>query len=174
MCEVGLEGDPPRVLDCAALRAALETGKATLENLIISVQSYSWSDLWYEDPMPKTGIRGTLNSLRDFENLVELEIPIVLLMGMDPGGKQPLNRRLPPNVRSLCLRDDISPFKAYRWSSEAVLEVLHTFVRDRLRHYPELKALGLILNDNHEDGGKFWLAIFQDMCQSAGIRPKIS
>lgn len=64
MCEVGLEGDPPRVLDCAALRTALETGKATLENIIISVQSYSWSDLWYEGPMPKTGIRGTLNSLR--------------------------------------------------------------------------------------------------------------
>ena len=41
MCEVGLEGDPPRVLDCAALRAALETGKATLESLIISVQFYS-------------------------------------------------------------------------------------------------------------------------------------
>ena len=151
MCEVGLEADPPRVLDCGALRAALETGKATLESLIISVQFYSWGDLWYEDPMPNFGIRGTLNSLRDFENLVELEIPIVLLMGMDPGGKLPLNERLPPNVRSLCLRDDMSSFEAYRWSSEAVLEVLHTFVRDRLRRYPELKVLGLILNDSHED-----------------------
>ena len=70
----------------------------------------------------------------------------MLLMGMDPGGKLSLNGRLPPNVRSLCLRDDMSPFEAYRWSSEAVLEVLHTFVRDRLRRYPEL-----ILNDSHED-----------------------
>ena len=165
--------DPSQYLDCAALKAALRHIRTTLECLHIAVQFYSWVDTWGMEPPPTFGIKGTLQSLGDFERIVDLEVPHVLLWGMDQRTTMSPAGILPPNVRSLCLRDDMAQFEVYRSSSEAVLECLQVFVRECSRQHPDMKTLQLILSDSRKDWGEPSLAKFYYMCQSAGISPQI-
>ena len=174
MCEIFPDDvDPSQYLDCAALKAALRHVKTTLECLHIAVQFYSWVDTWGMEPAPTFGIKGILQSLGDFERIVDLEVPHVLLWGMDPRMTVSPAGNLPPNVRSLCLRDDMAQFEVYRWSSEAVLECLQEFVRECSRQHPDMKTLQLILSDSRKDWGEPSLAKFYYMCQGAGISPQV-
>ena len=165
ICEGSSEHGPTSL--CAeGLGKALAHVKATLEQLRISVHFLQWYHYQSADFPSRYGIKGRL-SLHDYESLVMLEVPIVMLLGFRPTPQTHLTGRLPPRIRQLYLRGDMIR-SANKWKSEVVLGLL----RDHLTQYraqtADLETLGLKL-----DWDDKLLDDFRNICEEAHLTLKL-
>ena len=102
ICDVGFHG--PISLCAEDLGRALAHVKPTLEHLTISVWSYRSGG----DPLGiLSSVKGSL-SLHDYESLVMLEVPTVVLLGKARAPEICLASRLPPRMRRLYLNGDVA------------------------------------------------------------------
>jgi len=78
--------------------------------------------------------------LRKFEKLETLEISIAILFGWSVNTTTTLSQILPPSLRSLVLRQDLSTFWQYQWHFDAIHNKLQQSLPS-LRETPNLNAL---------------------------------
>lgn len=172
-----LEGRHPRssnYLSSAGLDGALAHVKATLKILRVSVHFYyAAGDPYYEDPDRGLGIHGILHSLKDFQTLVEVEVPFTLILGSNAEPNALDSTELPPSLESLIFRDDMALCQDYPWRSAQFLKFLPKYFSSWLTRNPNLAVLGLNLNESQDDWDEGALTAFLTLCQSMHTTPKV-
>jgi len=144
--------------------------RTTLETLRISDHFYHWCGTEYENPHPTFGIKGVLHSLKDFEELVEVEVPFSLLLCSDQRCDASMAGNLPPNIQSLILRDDVALYRVYPWRSGDVLKQLPEYLRFWSIHNPNFARL---LNESRRNWDESALSAFRNLCRRMCIMPNI-
>jgi len=173
-CQVGYSGDRSiQILDCNGLDYALAHVKESLETLRVSVHFYGCSTSHYFDPRLLFATKGVLNSLKDFERLVEIEIPFPLLLRSDFKCDDPMVKSLPLSIQSVILRDDMGSYTYLAWRSGCVLGCLPEYLRLWAIQNLSLQSIGLNLEESPEDWDEGALEDFRILCLRIGTIPII-
>ncbi|KAI9879070.1 MAG: hypothetical protein M1830_009711, partial [Pleopsidium flavum] len=146
-CEVEPAIHKSQYLTCDKLSRALEHIRATIEHLVISVCFFS-GVIW--EVVPPCGIKGDIGSLRRFEALHSLEVPLVVLLGWSSSSTIRLADILPKNMRQLCIRDDLTYFWNWEWTERACLDRMLAYLVDWRTHAPNLDRIALRLESDEE------------------------
>ncbi|KAF2726935.1 hypothetical protein EJ04DRAFT_582378 [Polyplosphaeria fusca] len=105
------QDDQGYLTEALALRSCLEMVRTTLKTLAVSVEYCNTSKPYYQQPNILQTIRGdwSVLDLASFKKLENLELPFPFVTGdlrfFVAGAFEPC---LPPNLRHLCLRQDMS------------------------------------------------------------------
>lgn len=67
------------------------------------------------DPICFFGIKGSLGSLQGLASLRTLSVPTPMLLGWYPNQAPTLDSMLPEGLQGLCLQDDMSGWRLYKW-----------------------------------------------------------
>ena len=144
ICDVGLHR--PISLCAEGLGRALAHVKPTLEHLTISVWSYRSGG----DPLGiLSSVQGSL-SPHEYESLVMLEIPTVVLLGKARAPEKCLASRLPPRMRRLYLNGDVA-FSENGWTSRLNWRPLFEHLSQYREQSPDLESLKLDCKLDRED-----------------------
>ncbi|KAK4442625.1 hypothetical protein QBC34DRAFT_480019 [Podospora aff. communis PSN243] len=143
--------------------------KTTLRSLRISID---WrSDHFYM--WPTLIIQGSLDGLRDFEQLTHLEVPMVFLVGIAHGSRpgDRLETGLPVGLESLIINDDGSRYNNYDWPDLCILPMVTSWLA-RWRTWTPLlrKSTWQIFND---DWASAEVRQLRDAHLSAGLAVEI-
>jgi hypothetical protein len=153
------------VIDLDKLRTALKKRRNSLQYLTLEVIDNAGEIPEFIWPMELTG---TSFKLTDFTKLVKLVIPWVLLTGWCRQDSLPLIEKLPMNLVSLTLTDDLCYQDNWRWTYEAIRGLLWEFVAQHLNAptscLQELSLAGAVFG-NHQGWGSV-----RGVCSKAGIR----
>ena len=134
-------------LDCVKLSDALYEVRNTIEYIHVSTSWYSrcgdeleWASNW--------GIVGNLKSLRQYDCLKILIVPLVVLFGWSPSlSSVRLADRLPKHIRELRLTDDMIFFDGWEWTQKDYLERFRLYLQDWRDHTPDLKRVSFHISD---------------------------
>ncbi|SPJ76250.1 uncharacterized protein FTOL_05981 [Fusarium torulosum] len=158
-------------IDLDKLRTALSKRRRSLQYLTLEVVDDTTTVVDFIWPMKLTG---TPLWLTDFTNLVRLIIPWVLLMGWCPQDSRPLIDKLPTNLVSLTLTDDLCYQKYWRWTKEEVQDLVRDFVVEHLNapttYLRKISLAGAIFDDQWTPKERKFA---QTVCRKAGIKFKI-
>ncbi len=168
-CDVEPPNDKSCHFDGAKLSCALEHVKATIEDLAISVHFYSIVAIEVENGSEYWGIRGNLDSLRHFQILQSLEVPLIVLLGWSSSSKVRLADVLPQQIRQLCIKDDMADFCNYEWTVRAGLDRIHDYLEDWRSHAPNLECVTLTLRASGVRWGEKPQRELRTMCERAGV-----
>jgi hypothetical protein len=170
-------------MDCARLVQALKKYEKTMKHLRICMQPYSreTSVVWdfgareYQD-----GVIG--DGLKNFSVLETLEISVPVLLGWMVAPAAPLAHVLPPNLRTLTIRDDCWDHKSegygetWEWNDVAYTKLFYDFLKhDRWREVcPKLQRINLRLDQTTDDDWEHERREkFKKMCRVKGLECKI-
>ncbi|KAI8946084.1 hypothetical protein F4801DRAFT_583785 [Xylaria longipes] len=123
-CDVSNE---PSLQDCDELGRGLCYLRPTLEHLDLRVQLFSQYAEEVDDFSEANPVRGHLPSLRAFNQLRTLRVPIVTLLGWNPSEAPEIEMLLPLSLQHLNLTEDLRTQCMYQWTEESVLAKLETF-----------------------------------------------
>ncbi|KAL9095945.1 MAG: hypothetical protein Q9165_001943 [Trypethelium subeluteriae] len=160
----------------------------TLENLELSL---SWADgenpggnRWNERKHRIFyGIEGRLGPLTAFVSLTRLRLPLVMLLGFfssdDLTVTEALPRTLPPNLRYLCLSNDLSEWVTFEWKEVLFHSCLRSWIPHLRLYAPLLERFDLVVwtgRNNCEDA--FWTEndpnLFGQLCKDADIEGTVT
>lgn len=116
-------------VDLDELRTALSKRKESLQYLTLEVVDDTGEIPEVIWPMELTG---TSLRLTDFDNLVSLTVPWVFLMGWRPQDSKPLINKLPMNLASLTLTDNMCYQEHWGWTEEDIKDHVSDFVSQHL------------------------------------------
>ncbi|VUC31633.1 unnamed protein product [Clonostachys rosea] len=133
------------------IMGALSHVKSTLQTLHIRVELLHYFQGHEE---PNLTISGSLGALADFDEITDLEVPLVALAGLGPE-IQPLAMCLPRNVQSLSLTSGMI-YQQAGWlpdlederPDESVVEAIEEFVVTYTTRPPRLRSIKVIDNAN--------------------------
>jgi hypothetical protein len=158
-------------IDLDKLRIALSRRRRSLQYLALEIVDDTATVVEFIWPMKLTG---TYLRLTDFTNLVRLIIPWVLLMGWCPQDSRPLIEKLPTNLVSLTLTDDLCYQKYWRWTKEEIQGLVRDFAVEHLNApttcLRKLSLAGAIFDDQWTPKER---KSAQMVCRKAGIKFKI-
>lgn len=127
----------------SSILEGLESVSETLEKLSMGVEYYPFSEGQYDfenedDERGRTAFDGFLTK---FSCLRSAEVPITLLIGLDPEESQEIGDRVPDTLEELCLQWDSSEINGF-WEYETQLHDCVRYLLDDLRsHSPCLKRI---------------------------------
>ena len=154
---------------CSNILEGLESISNTLEKLSLGVEYYPFSQGNYdfgtdEDEQARMEFDGFL---KKFPRLRSAEVPITLLVGLDPDESEEIGDRLPDTLEELCLQWDNSEINGF-WEFEPQL---HDCVR-YLLDSPHLKRVTIrqrMLPPGDRESFAKERAELKEMCTEAGI-----
>lgn len=128
-CDVDASGTLPRQFNGPKITQALDQVKRTLRSLTISVGVHTDQaiDIGTLDPT-EFGVAGTLGPLTEFNQLEELTVPLVVLLGWTPDPSVRLSDILPPNLRVLCCTDDLGQWDMFAWRGDTALSSFREYL----------------------------------------------
>ena len=85
-----------------------------------------------------------MGSLQAFEKLDVLEAPIVVLLGWSADTNSTLSHKLPPNLSTLVLTNDVELSSDYKWNDDALFSKADEFLQNRSKT-PSKTALSLTI-----------------------------
>lgn len=159
---------------CSNILEGLESISDTLEKLSLGVEYYPFSKGYYnfgtdEDEQARLEFDGFL---KQFPRLRSAEVPITLLVGLDPDESDEIGDRLPDTLEELCLQWDSSEIGGF-WELESQLHDCVRYLLDDLRsHSPHLKRVTIrqrMLHPHDRETFAKERAELKEMCTEAGI-----
>ncbi|KAF2234025.1 hypothetical protein EV356DRAFT_502977 [Viridothelium virens] len=175
-------------LSMERLLYALLHVSSTLEDLELSL---SWADgenpggnRWNErQNRIFYGIEGRLGPLTAFASLTRLRLPLVMLLGFFPSNNPTLTdalpRTLPPNLRYLCLSNDLSEWVTFEWKAVLLDSCLCSWIPHLRLYVPLLERFDLVVwtgRNNCEDA--FWTEndpnLVGRLCKDADIEGTVT
>ena len=149
--------------DCGKLGAALQHVQDTLQSLLISIDPLSP----VTDREELLNITGTLPSLRDYEALSDIMVPLDMLMSWNPELNRDVPNLLPPHLEKLCLTDDSL------WSNDTAPDCrwneFVTLYAEQPGHFPFDLQVNLRIWSSYS-WSKEEKSQFEALCTGAGIR----
>lgn len=138
-----------------------------LESLVITTKFGTFDediDLSLEDTaLSYWGIKGSLESLKEFEVLKTLEVSLPVLLGWRVRHLSSLADCLPDSLVELTFRADMSYWKLYEWDVEAVRDLVEEFAGGGNRG--NIKFLKYMLLEEHA-GIDLYEGLLKDMHQT--------
>lgn len=159
---------------CSNILEGLESISDTLEKLSLGVEYYPFSSGYYgfgtdDDEQARIEFDGFL---KHFPQLRSAEVPITLLVGLDPGESDDIGNRLPDTLEKLCLQWDNSEINGF-WEFESQLHDCVRYLLDDLRtHSPRLKQVTIrqpMLHPIDREAFAKERSELKEMCAGAGI-----
>ncbi|MCJ1252481.1 hypothetical protein MMC24_000287 [Lignoscripta atroalba] len=138
----------PTFLECEKLSQALDHVKGTIQRIIISIDFYATVGDELEWGGRHWGIKGTLNSMMQFEKLESLTVPMVMLLGWSPSSMVKLADCLPQSMRELYITDDLVFFDRWQWTEQDYLDRFHEYLYDWKSSTSSLSYIGLQLSSS--------------------------
>lgn len=157
---------------------ALESVRNTVTNLSIGTEYYPhcMGECHFEEGREHS-LESFKGVLKKFTNLQTAELPITLLVGLDPSEAIDLGKVLPDTLRNLVLRNDLGNVYEYQWETCDFLDCVHDFltksdwrsITPQLQHI-YLRLLPLSYDPSYwpEEERNVWSA-----CKKDGIHFKI-
>ena len=132
-------------LDCGKLSRALDCVKSTIRYIQVSVDFYGADvEMGYS-----WGTLGELGSMRGYQMLERLTVPMVVLLSWWSSSAVELAEVLPPSMRELCLTDDLIFFEEWDWIQQDYLDRFYDYLHDWRRHSPNLERILLRLSSQN-------------------------
>ncbi|KAL9606421.1 MAG: hypothetical protein Q9179_000387 [Wetmoreana sp. 5 TL-2023] len=156
-----------KVVDCKKLKEALEPLSASLEDLTLSINFYSY-DIHdkSEGDNADYGISCCLGDLTGFTKLRYLQAPLVMLLGWDPPSPSMLEHSLPQQLSVFCCSNDLCRWYIFNWKHEDVLRQVIPLIQKRGTALTRFIA-------GAEDGRWLWWPKVREpvkaACEEAGI-----
>ncbi|OJJ37793.1 hypothetical protein ASPWEDRAFT_39531 [Aspergillus wentii DTO 134E9] len=160
---------------CSNILEGLESISGTLEKLSLGVEYYPFSSGHYNfgtdfDHQARIEFMFFLNH---FPRLRSAEVPITLLIGLEPEDSNEIGERLPDTLEELCLQWDNAEIMSNDWEFESQLHDCVRYLLDDLQsHSPHLKRV-TIRQRCESPKDKEWFAKdraeLKEMCTEAGI-----
>jgi hypothetical protein len=165
------------LFDSKELVDALKPLKDRLETLSICLEtdpSFIGGFSWDQDNIPgnPTLTDPFLMLFREFTKLQELEVPMPLLLGWFSNENwEELPKCLPPKVRHLVLRNDLSGFDNYAWDPYGMVFAVDQRIVETKKMIPSLERVTLrVWETNPRRPNEDFLAEAADMAQSVGVQ----
>ncbi|KAF7114447.1 hypothetical protein CNMCM5793_008751 [Aspergillus hiratsukae] len=165
------------LFDSKELVDALKPLKDRLETLSIGLETdpsfiggFSWDqDNNFGNP---TLTDPFLMLFREFTKLQELEVPMPLLLGWFSNENwEELPKYLPPKVRHVVLRNDLSGFDNYAWDPYGMVFAVDQTIVETKKSIPSLERVTLrVWETNPRRPNADFLAEAADMAQSVGVQ----
>ncbi|KAL9066638.1 MAG: hypothetical protein Q9157_007073 [Trypethelium eluteriae] len=172
-----IRGPPSRLSPMKRLHQALLQVSRTLEDLKLAL---NWEiEGWHSHDggwtLDSETPKGRLGSMKIFESLVRLDVPIVMLLGFSPAHDPSLGEVLPPNLRHLCIASDLCEWATYKWTARLFDDYLQGWVPHLRTYAPSLERFNLRVFTNFDRGKKaFWTERTPDhfcrLCIAAGLQ----
>lgn len=130
-------------LSCSNILEGFDSISDTIEKLSLGVEYYPFSEGYYdfgtnEDEQARLEFD---RFLKQYPRLRSAEVPITLLVGLDPDESEEIGDCLPDTLEELCLQWDNSEINGY-WEFEPQLHDCVRLLLDYLRsHLPHLKRV---------------------------------
>lgn len=118
-------GSPPPFLNCYTLQQSLTLVRNTLKSLRIAV-TFQGTSFDCETQWLPFGMIGTIENLPTYPLLEKLEIPFIVLLGLQPTREKSLDELLPPNLRHLTLTDHCTEVEEGTWDEPGDLQLALT------------------------------------------------
>ena len=131
----------------------------------------AWSE---EDRRINFGPEGTLSDLRQMTRLNRLEVPLAILLGLFPEEAVPLSENLPPNLRYLCISDDLAHWLPYEWTPKVLEKHLPQWIPELRKGAPLLEKFVLDVAEKDQwPDADYWTEgnpeFFRGLCSAVGI-----
>lgn len=124
--------NPPVLEDRMLVAQALESVSDTVENLSMGFEYYSRCDMCeaVRDEMIEASWEPLRGILKNFTKLRTLEIPVPILLGLNPDGAADLDLGavLPDTLVKLCLNDLCELPECEEWTNCRILNRMHVFL----------------------------------------------
>lgn len=129
----------------SSILEGLESVSDTLEKLSMGVEYYPFSEAQYDfsNDDEEWGRMAFDGFLRNFARLRSAEVPITVLIGLNPEESDQISDRVPETLEELCLQFDNSEVNGF-WEFETQLHDCVRNLLDDLRlHSPNLKRVAI-------------------------------
>ncbi|KAI0010770.1 hypothetical protein F4779DRAFT_576043 [Xylariaceae sp. FL0662B] len=169
-CKVSNE---PSLQDCDELGRGLRHLRPTLEHLDLRVQLFSEYAEEVDDFHGAEPVRGHLPSLRGFDQLRTLCLPVVTLLGWTPSEAPDIEMLLPPSLQRLSLTEDLRTQCMYQWTEESVLAKLDRYFATLGRSPHKLEAIDIYPDGTWGGWLDETMEKVQEMAAAAGVQCNI-
>jgi len=136
-----------------AILEGLSSVSDTVEKLSLALEYYPFMDGYYyfdytEDPSLREPF---YRFLKQFSKLSSVEVPITLLLGLDPEAADQVGELLPNTLQELCLHWDFSELGSNPWwSQKQLLDIIQYLLNDLESHTPHIKHITVRIMDNKD------------------------
>lgn len=159
---------------CSYILEGLGSVNDTLEKLSMGVEYYPFSEGHYDfgterDERARLAFDGFL---KQFTHLRSAEVPVTLLVGLDPEESEEIGDRVPNTLEELCLQWDNSEINGF-WEYETQLhDCVRHLLHDLRSHSPHLKRVTirhLLLPPDERGYFAKERAELSEMCAEVGL-----
>lgn len=136
-----------------AILEGLSSVSDTVEKLSLALEYYPFMEGYYyfdytEDPSLRKPFYGFL---KQFSKLSSVEVPITLLLGLDPEAADQVGELLPNTLQEICLHWDCSELGSNPWwSQKQLLDIVQYLLNDLESHTPHIKRITIRIMDNKD------------------------
>ncbi|KAI9699256.1 MAG: hypothetical protein M1820_007228 [Bogoriella megaspora] len=131
-----------------------------------------WSE---EEHRINFGPEGTLCDLKQMICLRRLAVPLAILVGLWPEKALNMPNILPPNIRYLCISDDMAHWLSYQWTPAVLDAHLARWIPDLRQNARLLETFVLEVSARHQWLGEGYLTdenpdLLYSLCAGVGIK----